>query len=76
MSPFIVNRCEDYPCDGQGQRCEILDGQPSCVCQTNCTEDGEMVCADDGQVYTSRCWMDMAACEQGIIINKTSCTGE
>ncbi|KAJ8047985.1 WAP, Kazal, immunoglobulin, Kunitz and NTR domain-containing protein 2 [Holothuria leucospilota] len=70
----FVDQCQNFECSNQGQTCKVLDGQPSCVCISNCTDTNESVCADDGQVYPSRCWMDVAACEEGIQINVIPCT--
>lgn len=66
--------CTFYSCLRQGAECQVVNGNPTCVCKTQCEQEGPYICGSDSKIYRSICHLDQEACNQGRYITPTFCT--
>uniref|UniRef100_A0A915PPS5 Agrin n=1 Tax=Setaria digitata TaxID=48799 RepID=A0A915PPS5_9BILA len=63
-----ISGCDQQSCSFGGI-CVVLTGEhlsDVCLCDFNCATNGddEAICASDGNIYNSTCFMDLASCQQ------------
>nr|XP_039270258.1 WAP, Kazal, immunoglobulin, Kunitz and NTR domain-containing protein 2-like [Styela clava] len=68
--------CSNVSCTRQGTTCKVVGGKPECLCVDSCgppVSNNDFVCADDGMMYFTSCFMDMEACQSQKTITQTIC---
>ncbi|VDN02225.1 unnamed protein product [Thelazia callipaeda] len=66
---LAMSKCDEQSCSFGGTCVVFTDNKKAsdaCLCDFNCsiTSDMEVICASDGNVYNSTCFMDFASCQQ------------
>ena len=59
-----VNPCDITLCSHPGHRCEVVNNQPTCVCNMACPAIWDPVCASNGVTYPSKCSMNAEGCRK------------